>query len=118
MSSETIVVSAEEAAKNEEFLKQRKASGKEKRIVRHSLQARITHGVTIVCCILLCISGLFVFVPALAQAAGAQTVFAIRMSHRVLGLIFVGVPLVGQRRQEVDAAVLPLPVHGKVDSHA
>ena len=33
MSSETIVVSAEEAAKNEEFLKQRKASGKEKRIV-------------------------------------------------------------------------------------
>ena len=94
MSSETIVVSAEEAAKNEEFLKQRKASGKEKRIVRHSLQARITHGVTIVCCILLCISGLFVFVPALAQAAGAQTVFAIRMSHRVLGLIFVGVPLI------------------------
>ena len=94
MSSETIVVSAEEAAKNEEFLKQRKASGKEKRIVRHSLQARITHGVTIVSCILLCISGLFVFVPALAQAAGAQTVFAIRMSHRVLGLIFVGVPII------------------------
>ena len=94
MSSETIVVSAEEAAKNEEFLNQRKASGKEKRIVRHSLQARITHGVTIVCCILLCISGLFVFVPALAQAAGAQTVFAIRMSHRVLGLIFVGVPII------------------------
>lgn len=94
MSSETIVVSAEEAAKNEEFLKQRKASSKEKRIVRHSLQARITHGVTIVCCILLCISGLFVFVPALAQAAGAQTVFAIRMSHRVLGLIFVGVPII------------------------
>ena len=94
MSSETIVVSAEEAAKNEEFLKQRKASGKEKRIVRHSLQARITHGVTIVCCILLCISGLFVFVPALAQVAGAQTVFAIRMSHRVLGLIFVAVPLI------------------------
>ena len=94
MSSETIVVSAEEAAKNEEFLKQRKASGKEKRIVRHSLQARITHGVTIVSCILLCISGLFVFVPALAQAAGAQAVFAIRMSHRVLGLIFVGVPII------------------------
>ena len=94
MSSETIVVSAEEAAKNEEFLKQRKASGREKRIVRHSLQARITHGVTIVSCILLCISGLFVFVPALAQAAGAQTVFAIRMSHRVLGLIFVGVPII------------------------
>ncbi len=94
MSSKTIAVSAEEQAKNEAFLKERKASGKEMRITRHSKQARITHGVTIVCCILLCISGLFVFVPQLAAAAGAQTVFAIRMSHRVLGVLFVAVPLI------------------------
>ena len=40
------------------------------------------------------ISGLFVFVPQLAQAVGADTVFVIRMSHRVLGFIFVLVPLI------------------------
>lgn len=94
MSSEAISVSAEEAAKNEAFLKERKASGKELRIKRHSKQARITHGVTIVSCILLCISGLFVFVPALGQMIGAPAVFAIRMSHRVIGCIFVGVPII------------------------
>lgn len=40
------------------------------------------------------ISGLFVFVPQLAQAVGADTVFVIRMSHRVLGFTFVLVPLI------------------------
>ena len=66
----------------------------EKRIVRHSRQARWTHGITIIACILLCITGLFVFVPALGQAAGADAVFAIRMSHRVIGAVFVLVPLI------------------------
>ena len=70
------------------------ASGKERYIKRHSLQARLTHGITIAACILLCISGLFVFVPALAAAVGADTVFAIRMSHRIIGVVFVAVPLI------------------------
>ena len=94
MSKGPVAVSAKQAAQNKAFLKAMSEKGTERYIKRHSLQARITHGVTVIACILLCISGLFVFVPALAQAAGADTVFAIRMSHRVLGLIFVIVPLV------------------------
>ncbi len=94
MSSHTVTVSAEARAKDDEFLKQRAASGKEKFIKRHSKQARWTHGITVIACILLCISGLFVFIPQLAQAVGANTVFVIRMSHRVLGLIFVAVPII------------------------
>ncbi len=94
MSSHTVTVSAEARAKDDEFLKERAASGKERFIKRHSLQARLTHGITVIACILLCISGLFVFIPQLAQAVGADTVFVIRMSHRVLGLIFVVVPII------------------------
>ncbi len=68
--------------------------GTRRTIQRKSLQARITHGVTVVLCIYLIISGLFVFIPALAAAAGQQAMFAIRMSHRVVGVCFVVVPLV------------------------
>lgn len=93
MSNAAVSVSAEEAALNQAFLEERKERGT-RYIQRHSRQARVTHGITVISCILLCISGLFVFVPALAQAIGADAVFAIRMSHRVLGLVFVIVPLV------------------------
>ena len=92
--SHSVNVSPEARAKDAAFLQERAASGKEKYIVRHSKQARLTHGVTVIACILLAVSGLFVFVPQLAQAVGADTVFAIRMSHRVLGFIFVLVPLI------------------------
>ena len=92
--SHSVNVSPEARAKDAAFLQERAASGKEKYIVRHSKQARLTHGITVIACILLAISGLFVFVPQLAQAVGADTVFAIRMSHRVLGFIFVLVPLI------------------------
>lgn len=94
MSSETVSVSPEAQAKDEAFLKAREASGKEKYIQRHSKQARLTHDVTVIACILLCISGLFVFVPQLAQLAGPDVTWAIRMSHRVIGLVFVIVPVV------------------------
>ena len=94
MNKGPVMVSAEEATKNQAFLQQMAASGSERRIKRHSLQARLTHGITIVSCILLAISGLFVFVPPLTAAAGADAVFAIRMSHRVIGVVFVLVPLV------------------------
>jgi formate dehydrogenase subunit gamma len=63
-------------------------------IKRHSRQARFTHGFTVVTCFWLIISGLFVFVPALNAAAGADVVFAMRMSHRVIGLLFVVVPII------------------------
>lgn len=92
--SHSVNVSPEARAKDAAFLQERAASGKEKYIVRHSKQARLTHGITVIACILLAISGLFVFVPQLAQAVGADAVFVIRMSHRVLGFIFVLVPLI------------------------
>ena len=62
-------------------------------IKRHTLQTRFTHGVVAVCCILLAISGLFVFVPALTAAVPPNVVFAIRMAHRVLGITFIVIPL-------------------------
>lgn len=86
--------SAADAAKNEAFVKEHTADGKKVYIKRHSLQARITHDVTVIACILLCISGLFVFVPPLAQLVGPNVVFCVRMSHRVIGIIFVVVPIV------------------------
>jgi formate dehydrogenase subunit gamma len=88
-----VEVSAEAQAKNAEFIKAQAKNG-QRRIKRHSKQARLTHGITITCCILLCISGLFVFVPALAQAAGQDVVFVIRMAHRVLGVLFIVVPVI------------------------
>ncbi len=94
MSRETINVTPEEAAKNEEFIKARKATGKQVRVQRTSLQARITHGTVAICCILLALSGLFVFCPPLAAAAGSQVVLAARMCHRVFGLVFCIVPIV------------------------
>ena len=63
-------------------------------IKRHSLQARITHGIFAISCILLAISGLFVFVPALAASVPSQITFIIRMAHRVLGIIFILAPII------------------------
>lgn len=94
MSSPAIKVSEQEAKKNEEFLAERKASGKQVRVQRTTLQTRITHGVVSISCILLAISGLFVFVPALTAAAGPSVVLAMRMAHRVIGLIFCIVPII------------------------
>ena len=94
MNKGPVQVSAEEATMNRLFLQAMKDGKIERYIKRHSLLARVTHGIAAICCILLCISGLFVFVPALAQAAGADVVFAFRMSHRIIGVIFVVVPLV------------------------
>ncbi len=77
---------------NREFLKA--SAQTERRIKRHSLQARLTHGFTAICCILLTLSGLFVFVPALNALVGANMVFVFRMGHRVLGVAFILVPLI------------------------
>ncbi|MDO4182277.1 MAG: cytochrome b/b6 domain-containing protein [Coriobacteriia bacterium] len=92
--SHAVEVSAEAAASDAAFLEQRETEGTQRFIKRHSLQARITHGVTIICCIWLMISGLFVFIPPLTQMAGAGVVLAMRMSHRVIGLVYVLVPVI------------------------
>lgn len=94
MSNAKVQVTPEQAASNEQFLRDREAKGTERYIKRHSKQARLTHGITISCCLLLVVSGLFVFIPALAQAVGPQVVFGMRMAHRVIGVVFVAVPII------------------------
>ena len=94
MSSTAVNVSPEQQRENQRFLDQRKQAGTERFIKRHSKQARITHDVTIICCIWLVVSGLFVFIPPLGQLVGADVVFVFRMSHRVIGVVFVLVPLI------------------------
>lgn len=63
-------------------------------IQRHSLQTRITHGLVMGSCVWLAISGLFVFVPPLANAVGGDVVQAFRISHRVIGLVFILAPII------------------------
>ena len=62
-------------------------------IPRHSKQTRFTHGVVAIACIWLAISGLFVFVPALANAFPGVSQ-AMRVSHRIVGAIFILVPII------------------------
>ena len=92
MSSHVVEVSPQQQAKNEKFRDDYK--GRERYIKRHSKQAMLTHGITISCCVYLMISGLFVFVPPLTQALSSDVVFFIRMSHRVIGVVFVAVPII------------------------
>ena len=89
-----ITVYEEEKRLNDEFIAERKASGKQLRVQRTTLQARLTHGTVAICCILLVITGLFVFVPPLTQAVGSDVVFVCRMAHRIIGLIFCLVPII------------------------
>ena len=63
-------------------------------IQRHSVQARITHGLIALACIVLILSGLVVFVPAIAGAVGLGVVQAIRLSHRIFAVVFIAVPLI------------------------
>jgi len=63
-------------------------------IQRHSAQARWTHGVHTVACIVLILTGLVVFVPALAQAVGTNVVQMIKLGHRIFAVAFIAVPLI------------------------
>lgn len=94
MSKPVYEASAAEAASNKAFVEGMKASGKQRYIKRHSLLARVTHGVTAISCILLVISGLFVFVHPLARLVGPDAVFVIRMCHRIIGCIFILMPII------------------------
>lgn len=63
-------------------------------IQRHSLLTRVTHGVSAICCILLAITGVFVFVPDLGGGImGGEFTRIMRMTHRVLAVPFIVIPL-------------------------
>ncbi len=63
-------------------------------IQRHSLLTRVTHGVSVVCCILLAITGLFVFVPSLGGGLiGGEATGFMRTLHRVFAIPFILVPI-------------------------
>lgn len=66
----------------------------ERYIQRHSLQTRLTHGLVAISCLWLAFSGLFVFIPPLGAAVGADVVQAMRMSHRIMGCVFILVPII------------------------
>lgn len=63
-------------------------------IQRHSLLTRIVHGSVAVSCVLLMITGLFVFVPPLA-AANPDLTRIMKVGHRILGVIFIVMPIFG-----------------------
>ncbi len=67
---------------------------KERYIQRHSMQTRVTHDIFIISCIYLMISGLFVFVPALSSLVGADVVQVLRISHRVIGAVYILTPII------------------------
>lgn len=62
-------------------------------IQRQSPLKRWVHGIHTVACIALIASGVFLFVPALAQAVSRDVVQFIRLGHRVFAVVFIAVPL-------------------------
>ena len=63
-------------------------------IQRHSLLTRVTHGVGAIACILLAVTGVFVFGPSLGGGImGGAFTYAMRMLHRILAIPFIVVPL-------------------------
>ena len=63
-------------------------------IQRHSLLTRVTHGVAAITCILLAVTGLFVFWPELGGSImGGEFTYWMRMLHRVFAIPFILVPL-------------------------
>lgn len=92
MSNHAIPVDEKTKAADDAFLKER--AREERYIKRHSKQARWTHGITAICCIWLMVSGCFVFIPPLTQLVGPDVAFAMHMSHRVIGVVFVLVPVI------------------------
>lgn len=63
-------------------------------IQRHSLLTRVTHGVAAISCIILAITGVFVFVPSLGGGVmGGEFTSWMRTLHRILAIPFILVPL-------------------------
>ena len=68
-------------------------------IQRHSLLTRVTHGAVAICCILLAVTGLFVFVPSLGGGTmGGAFTHTMRMIHRILAIPFIVVPIIAVLR--------------------
>ena len=63
-------------------------------IQRHSAQSRVTHGIHMTATVVLILSGLVIFVPAIATAVGSDTVQLIKLGHRVFAVTFIVVPLI------------------------
>lgn len=65
-----------------------------KYIQRHSLLTRVTHNVAAISCIILAITGLFVFVPSLGGGImGGEFTAWMRKLHRIFAIPFILVPL-------------------------
>ena len=63
-------------------------------IQRHSLLTRVTHGVVAITCILLAVTGLFVFWPELGGSVmGGEFTHWMRMLHRIIAIPFILIPL-------------------------
>lgn len=67
-------------------------------IQRHSALKRWVHASHTVSCLALIVSGLFLFVPPIAQAIGGDGVNAIRIGHRVFAVAYIVVPLLAFMR--------------------
>ncbi|MDO5531563.1 cytochrome b/b6 domain-containing protein [Sutterella sp.] len=64
-------------------------------IQRHSLLTRVTHGVVAITCILLAVTGLFVFWPELGGSImGGEFTNLMRMLHRIIAIPFMIVPII------------------------
>ncbi|MGV8083541.1 MAG: cytochrome b/b6 domain-containing protein [Coriobacteriia bacterium] len=64
-------------------------------IQRHSALKRWVHGIHMAACMVLILSGLVIFVPAIGRAAGTGVVDAVRIAHRVFAVVFIGGPIIG-----------------------
>ena len=116
MSSEAVEVSPEARAKDDEFLEDVRSGKVNRRLRRHGKLARFTHGCCAICCILLVISGLFTFIPPLTELAGQDVVYAMRMSHRVIGCVFIIVPIIALFAAPKKAAAIAKELFAKWDS--
>lgn len=68
-------------------------------IQRHDALKRWAHGIHMAACMVLILSGLVIFVPAIGRAAGIGIVDAVRIGHRVFAVIFIGGPLLAAIRK-------------------
>jgi formate dehydrogenase subunit gamma len=64
-------------------------------ILRHSKTKRWIHGVHLISCAVLILTGLVVFVPAIGRAVGVEIVDAVRIGHRVFAVVFIVGPIIG-----------------------
>lgn len=62
-------------------------------IQRHDAIKRTEHWSHVIATLVLIVTGLFVFIPALGQAIGKDALYVIRVGHRIFAVIFIVVPI-------------------------